>query len=435
MTAMPDRFSPKRLPPHPATVVQPKPAFAKMAKRLPPHPATVVQPKPAFAKMTKRLPSRPATVAQSKPAFTRGAVRPPHPAAVGVSRAPAGIRAARGAVAQRMMEEEPTFDRNGWRAIFLQFLMPEALSFMGMETPHLIQNLLEDYERDWDRIAQEHRNADGLVLLKNVTAYLARQYAENDWALADSLIASLGQALAKGTYLEPSDEFAVADFWLQLRRELTPKEVEDRNQRLRREYDPLLDLEALHEEATHLFLGEGDFTFTQFLGRIGLGEHILASTNESKKDVKKYTKADPAIKDLDRLGARVHFKLDARDIKVDKSEMMTRVVFNFPYVPQPQRSQTSATKEMLQGMVKSAAQALMVGGELHITIVDSDWWESRLVTPLNAVLWHNGFELREVVAFNEKDFVGYEHRKSHKDTSAKSTKGSLGKTFIYLKRR
>src|ERR1700727_1673883 len=51
-------------PPHPATVVQPKPAFGKPAAR-PPHPATVVQPKPAFAKPTAR-PPHPATVVQRK---------------------------------------------------------------------------------------------------------------------------------------------------------------------------------------------------------------------------------------------------------------------------------------------------------------------------------------------------------------------------------
>ena len=76
----------RALPPHPATVVQKKPAFGTPAAR-PPHPATVVQKKPAFGAPAAR-PPHPATVVQPKPAFGAPAGRPPHPAMV-VQRKPA----------------------------------------------------------------------------------------------------------------------------------------------------------------------------------------------------------------------------------------------------------------------------------------------------------------------------------------------------------
>ncbi|MGK3987428.1 hypothetical protein WME99_30585 [Sorangium sp. So ce136] len=73
-------MAPPARAPHPATVVQQRPASATAAAR-PPHPATVVQQQPATATPAAR-PPHPATVVQQRPASATAAARPPHPATV-----------------------------------------------------------------------------------------------------------------------------------------------------------------------------------------------------------------------------------------------------------------------------------------------------------------------------------------------------------------
>jgi hypothetical protein len=78
--------------PHPATVVQPKAPHVATVGRAgqgpngqAPHSATVVQPRtppPAKAWQGRKLPPHPATVAQPKPALGGRAELPPHPATV-----------------------------------------------------------------------------------------------------------------------------------------------------------------------------------------------------------------------------------------------------------------------------------------------------------------------------------------------------------------
>ncbi len=82
-------IGPPPRPPHPATVVQPRAPFGPPPR--PPHPAMVVQPQAPFGASPR--PPHPAMVAQPQAAFGPPPP-PPHPAMVAPPRAPSGARPA-----------------------------------------------------------------------------------------------------------------------------------------------------------------------------------------------------------------------------------------------------------------------------------------------------------------------------------------------------
>ena len=77
------RFARVALPPHPATVAQPRVSFGPTPR--PPHPATVAQPRVCFGPTPR--PPHPAMVAQPRPSFGASSP-PPHPAMVAPPQAP-----------------------------------------------------------------------------------------------------------------------------------------------------------------------------------------------------------------------------------------------------------------------------------------------------------------------------------------------------------
>ncbi|WP_437280949.1 hypothetical protein WME90_10440 [Sorangium sp. So ce375] len=133
-------------PPHPATIVQPKPAIGAPAAR-PPHPATTVQKKPAIGGNATK-PPHPATAVQKKPAIGGNATKPPHPATL-------ATRFGRSmSVAQRSAELKHDAKIKGLdpRAISNQDLpvgdrqgIVQTLKTKGYVSPTIVANAFLDY--------------------------------------------------------------------------------------------------------------------------------------------------------------------------------------------------------------------------------------------------------------------------------------------------
>lgn len=126
-----------------------------------------------------------------------------------------------------------------------------------------------------------------------------------------------------------------------------------------------------------LTVGDGDFSFSLALARIMSGRGLTATSYESKETlIQVYPQIEATMAELERLGASLHFQVDATRIQqtlpTAKAGLYDKIVWNFPCQAvakgkDGQNEEMENNKELISQFV-SSAKALLVkkGGQIQI---------------------------------------------------------------------
>ncbi|CAH8347211.1 unnamed protein product [Eruca vesicaria subsp. sativa] len=175
-----------------------------------------------------------------------------------------------------------------------------------------------------------------------------------------------------------------------------------------------------HYSSNHqiLLVGEGDFSFSCSLAtRFGSASNICASSLDSYADdvVRKYKKASSNLKTLKRLGASLLHGVDATKLKQHTDlncRRYDRVIFNFPHAGFHGKESDSSLIRKHRGLVfgffQGASRMLRANGEIHVAHKNKapfcHWNLEELANKCSLVL-------KQCVAFDKKDYPGYENKR------------------------
>lgn len=129
-----------------------------------------------------------------------------------------------------------------------------------------------------------------------------------------------------------------------------------------------------------LTVGDGDFTFSLAIARIILpnGGNLYATSYERRETLSAvYPAIDETIQELERLGAFVHFEVDATRLADTlpaltlKGQIFDRIVWNFPCTAvakgqDGQNQEMENNKRLVRAFVGNARFLLAEKGEIHI---------------------------------------------------------------------
>ncbi|KAG0166734.1 hypothetical protein DFQ28_006282 [Apophysomyces sp. BC1034] len=177
--------------------------------------------------------------------------------------------------------------------------------------------------------------------------------------------------------------------------------------------------QALYSTDTILLIGEGNFSFAKSLVEHHLtegAEQLTATCYDSEEVLyEKYEEARDNIEIIRSLGGTVLFGIDGTQLskqKLFKNQKFSRVIFNFPHAGagiKDQDRNVRANQALLRGFFVSAAQLLSPDGEIRVTIKTCkpyDLWTIRKLAKTSDLA------VKTAVAFEPKDFPGYEHRRT-----------------------
>ncbi len=200
-----------------------------------------------------------------------------------------------------------------------------------------------------------------------------------------------------------------------------------------------------------LFLGEGDFSFTKAFYEKHNKKHIrprIAASEISKKDelIKTHGKGfEKHIKELERLGIRILFNVDATKIDTHKTlhrkERYTRIHFNFPHNRNGNVMENGSLREIIHDFFKAANNIQDMGDKVLISIPDrhpkAEYGSQEYRHQMHLALTYglaessikNGYELEARRSFNSSRYSEYSHCMTQSSNSANVAEDGIEYVF------
>lgn len=166
-----------------------------------------------------------------------------------------------------------------------------------------------------------------------------------------------------------------------------------------------------------LLVGEGDFSFSLALANaFGSAENMVTTSLDNKdKVLQLYKSAHETLSNLEKLGAKVLFGVDATVMKkhhIIRKMRFHRIVFNFPHAGFYGRESAETVikkhRSLLKMFFMNARTILHEIGEIHVSHKEGDPYKKwELVKQAEEC----GLFLKESVPFTVVDYPGYTNRK------------------------
>jgi hypothetical protein len=125
-----------------------------------------------------------------------------------------------------------------------------------------------------------------------------------------------------------------------------------------------------------LTIGDGDFSFSLAIARISTGKGLVATSYESRETLREvYPGIQETLSELESLGAKIHFNVDATNIQATVASATTvkfdRIVWNFPCGAvskgrDGQNEEMELNKSLVRRFVDNARHLLKRSGQIHI---------------------------------------------------------------------
>jgi hypothetical protein len=126
-----------------------------------------------------------------------------------------------------------------------------------------------------------------------------------------------------------------------------------------------------------LTIGDGDFSFSLAIARMSTGKNLVATSYESRETLcEVYPGIQETLSELESLGAKIHFNVDATNIQATVASTTTvkfdRIVWNFPCGAvskgrDGQNEEMELNKNLVRRFVDNARHLLVErGGQIHL---------------------------------------------------------------------
>jgi 25S rRNA (uracil2634-N3)-methyltransferase len=164
-----------------------------------------------------------------------------------------------------------------------------------------------------------------------------------------------------------------------------------------------------------LIVGDGDLTFALSLATALGGTNIVATTFDTRRELlRKYKGVQSTITSLQRIGAKVLHGVDATNLEENEElevgiDTFQRIVFNFPHIGGATTEDVQLNKTLLLDYFLSSKLFLSSGGETHVTLRSTLFYESWDVV---AQAKEAGFRLVRKEPFQTNQLLSYENKRT-----------------------
>jgi 25S rRNA (uracil2634-N3)-methyltransferase len=164
-----------------------------------------------------------------------------------------------------------------------------------------------------------------------------------------------------------------------------------------------------------LIVGDGDLTFALSLATALGGTNIVATTFDTRRELlRKYKGVQSTITSLQRIGAKVVHGVDATNLEENEElevgiDTFQRIVFNFPHIGGATTEDVQLNKTLLLDYFLSSKLFLSSGGETHVTLRSTLFYESWDVV---AQAKEAGFRLVRKEPFQTNQLLSYENKRT-----------------------
>ena len=163
-----------------------------------------------------------------------------------------------------------------------------------------------------------------------------------------------------------------------------------------------------------LLLGEGDFSFSASLSRLGFCNLIATSFQTYKSMKEQYVNSASNVALIERMNNRVLYEIDVHKLDTYKhfeSLSFDVIIFNFPHTGSPNfdhKSSIPSNQSLLRSIFEKTANYLSKHGELHISLKNEPIYNSWNIQQQCKCV-NNSFALKRKIKFKTAHFFGYQH--------------------------
>ena len=178
-----------------------------------------------------------------------------------------------------------------------------------------------------------------------------------------------------------------------------------------------------------LVVGDGNFSWSRALALAIGGRRLVCTSYDSRRDVvEKYEGVLEFLTDLANAGSEVLHGVDGTALGEDAQLVgwmqanegsfagFHRIVFNFPSIGGSLAEDVERNKELLVAFFRSAPSVLAIGGEVHVSLRDTSFYDAWGIEELGGKA---GMKLARTFPFNADEYRGYESKRTAGDLTVK----------------